>query len=61
MHRAELVDIVRNVAAQGLSETAHRVVGRIGMIFNYAQDAGLLEVHPASGLSRTRLFVLVNC
>ncbi|WP_228124692.1 tyrosine-type recombinase/integrase, partial [Glaciimonas soli] len=52
IRRAELVDIVRKVGELGLVETAHRVAGRISMIFDYAQDAGLIEAHPASGLSR---------
>ena len=50
--RAQLVDIVRKVADQGLVETAHRIAGRIRMVFDYAQDAGILESQPATGLSR---------
>ena len=50
--RAELVEIVRKVADQGLVETAHRIAGRVRMVFDYAQDAGILESQPATGLSR---------
>ena len=50
--RQELVDIVRVVADAGLIETAHRVAGRINMVFDYAQDAGLIEAHAANGLVR---------
>jgi integrase len=33
-------------------ETAHRVAGRIAAVFGYAQDAGLLDGHPAAHLGR---------
>ena len=50
--RADMVAVVQAAQAGGKIETAHRVAGRIGMVFDYAQDAGLLDAHPASGLSR---------
>lgn len=33
-------------------ETAHRVAGRIAAVFDYAQDIGLIEAHPAARLTR---------
>lgn len=50
--RAELVTCVQAVQVDGRIETAHRVAGRITAVFDYAQDAGLIESHPASGLVR---------
>ncbi|WP_211474814.1 tyrosine-type recombinase/integrase [Collimonas humicola] len=50
--RQELVNIVRLVAESGVVETAHRVAGRINMVFDYAQDAGLIEAHAANDLTR---------
>jgi len=55
--RAELVAVVQAVQSDGRGgadrvETAHRVAGRITAVFDYAQDAGLIESHPAAGLVR---------
>lgn len=55
--RAELVAVVQAVQSDGrggadMVETAHRVAGRITAVFDYAQDAGLIESHPAAGLVR---------
>lgn len=50
--RATLVNVVRAVQERGTVETAHRVAGRITMILNWAQDAGLIEQHAAAGLTR---------
>ena len=50
--RRQLVELLRAVDAAGITETAHRVAGRIGMVFSYAQDAGIIDVHMATGLSR---------
>lgn len=50
--RAELVAVVQAVQAGGIVETAHRVAGRITAVFDYAQDAGHIESHPAAGLVR---------
>lgn len=36
----------------GRVETAHRVAGRVTQVFEYAQDAGLIESHGAAGLTR---------
>jgi hypothetical protein len=33
-------------------ETAHRVAGRVTAVFDYAQDAGIIEKHPAANLTR---------
>jgi len=52
IHRPELVDVVQAVQLDGRVETAHRVAGRIAAVFDYAQDAGLIESHPASHLVR---------
>lgn len=50
--RPELVSVVQAVQATGVGETAHRVAGRIGEVFDYALDAGILETHPATNLVR---------
>ena len=50
--RAKLVEVVQAAQAGGKVETAHRVAGRITAVFDYAQDAGIIEHHGASGLSR---------
>ena len=50
--RADLVAIVRDVSARGTIETAQRVGQRISAIFDFAIDLGVLESHPAAGLSR---------
>jgi integrase len=51
--RAELVKVVQAVQDKGdRVETAHRVAGRIAAVFDYAQDAGYIQSHPASHLSR---------
>lgn len=50
--RAELVACVQAVQVDGRVETAHRVAGRIAAVFDYAQDSGVLESHPAAGLVR---------
>lgn len=50
--RSDLVAVVQAAQAGGKIETAHRVAGRICMVFDYAQDAGILDSHPASGLTR---------
>jgi integrase len=57
LRRAELVAVVQAMQGGGrggddLVETAHRVAGRITAVFDYAQDAGLIEAHPAAGLVR---------
>lgn len=51
--RGELVKVVQAVQAErDKIETAHRVAGRITAVFDYAQDAGYIQSHPASHLSR---------
>jgi len=50
--RKELVAVVQAVQATGIVETAHRVAGRITAVFDYAQDAGHMDSHPASNLVR---------
>lgn len=52
LRRADLVAAVQAVQVDGRIETAHRVAGRITAVFDYAQDVGLLELHPAAGLVR---------
>jgi integrase len=48
--RPELVTVV--VAVADKVETAHRVAGRVTAVFNYAQDAGIIQAHPAANLTR---------
>lgn len=48
--RSKLVEVIQKLSH--IPETASRVAGRIDMIFNYALDAGVIEVHGASKLSR---------
>ncbi len=51
--RTQLVGIVQAVQQEGdRVETAHRVAGRITQVFEFAQDAGLIETHGAAGLTR---------
>ncbi len=50
--RRDLVEVVTAAQAGDKIETAHRVAGRITAVFNYALDAGILETHPASNLTR---------
>lgn len=50
--RSELVVVVQAVQAGDKIETAHRVAGRITGVFDYAQDTGLMESHPAANLTR---------
>lgn len=51
--RPELVKVVQAVQSEGDKvETAHRVAGRIAAVFDYAQDAGYIQGHPASHLTR---------
>ncbi len=51
--RALLVEVVQAVLdGDERVETAHRVAGRIGAVFDYAQDAGIIEAHPAANLTR---------
>ena len=52
IRRADLVAVVQAAQVGGKVETAHRVAGRITAVFDFAQDAGLLESHPAAGLVR---------
>jgi integrase len=52
IHRTELVALVKGLYAAGMHETAYRVCQRLGQIFNYAQDCGEIDSHPAAGLSR---------
>lgn len=57
--RVELVEVVKAVQKDSVKgraddrvETAHRVASRINAVFNYVQDAGVLESHPAANLTR---------
>ena len=52
LRRADLVDVVRRVAAAGKGETAHRLGQRIRAILDHAVDHGDIESHPGAGLSR---------
>ena len=48
--RTELVKLVQDVGDK--VETSHRVAGRVSAVFDYAQDAGYVESHPAANLTR---------
>jgi integrase len=50
--RAELVAAVMAAQSTGKIETTHRVAGRVTAVFDYAQDAGIIESHPAANLTR---------
>ncbi len=52
IRRAELVVVVQAAQAGDKVETAHRIAGRITAVFDFAQDTGLIEAHPAAGLAR---------
>lgn len=52
IRRTQLVELVRGIAAKGHIETAHRVGQRICSILDFAVDAGVIDSHPAAGLSR---------
>lgn len=43
---------MKGLEAKGTVETAHRVGNRMRMVFDYAVDSGVMESHPAAGLSR---------
>ncbi|MFZ6731937.1 tyrosine-type recombinase/integrase [Undibacterium sp. Ji42W] len=48
--RFELVTAIQKMVH--IPESAHRVAGRICAVFDYAQDCGVLESHPARRLTR---------
>jgi integrase len=52
--RTLLVEVVKGSMTDdgGRVETAHRVAGRITAVFDYAEDEGILEEHPAANLTR---------
>ncbi len=50
--RVQLVAVVSAAQAGDRIETAHRVAGRVTAVFDYAVDAGVLQSHPASNLTR---------
>jgi integrase len=52
IERKELTAVVLAAQAGDKVETAHRVAGRITAVFDYAQDLGLIDKHPAAHLSR---------
>lgn len=52
IERKELTAVVLAVQDGDKIETAHRVAGRITAVFDYAQDLGEIEKHPASNLTR---------
>lgn len=52
IHRTTLVGIVKQLYAAGRQETAYRVSQRLAQIFDYAQDCGEIDKHPAAGLTR---------
>lgn len=52
LKRVDLTSIVLKIQDKGLLETAKRVAGRITAVFNYAQDLGVIESHPANNLTR---------
>lgn len=50
--RKQFVAVVQSVDAMGITETAHRVAGRIRAIMDFAVDSGLIDSHAASNLTR---------
>lgn len=50
--RKEVVKIVQDIDSSGITETSHRVAGRIKQVFDYAIDIGEIESNPATGLTR---------
>ena len=50
--RSKLVEVVQAIEARGTAETAFRVASRIGMVFDYAVDAGIIDAHGAARLTR---------
>lgn len=50
--RKELVKVVQAIDERGITETAHRVAGRVKQVFDYAVDLGEIDVNPAIGLTR---------
>jgi integrase len=52
--RKLLTEVVQGIqtGSGGKVETAHRVAGRITSVFDYAQDAGHIDAHPAANLTR---------
>lgn len=52
IRRVNLVDVVQRVQEGGIVETAHRVAMHMRQVFDHAIDLGVLENHPAVGLSR---------
>lgn len=50
--RAEVAKVAMDAQEGDKIETAHRVAGRITGVFDFAQDAGLIDKHPAANLSR---------
>ena len=50
--RKDIVKVVQDIDSSGITETAHRVAGRIKQVFDYAIDLGEIESNPASGLTR---------
>lgn len=50
--RKQLVAVVEIAQEGDRIETAHRLAGRVTSVFNHAVDMGLLDSHPAQGLTR---------
>jgi len=46
----EVLSVARRVESRGAIETAHRLVGNIGMVFRYAVAAGLADSDPTRDL-----------
>jgi integrase len=46
----EVLSVARRVEARGAIETAHRLVGNIGMVFRYAVASGLADSDPTRDL-----------
>lgn len=52
IHRPQLVAVLKQPKLAGKVETAHRVAGRVTAVFDYAEDAGIIEEHSAANLTR---------
>ena len=50
--RRDILEVVQSFAALGKNETAHRVLGLLELVFNYALLREYIESSPAAGLSK---------
>lgn len=58
--RVQLVEVVKDIEALGIVESAHRVCSLLRQILDYAVDCGKIETHAANGLTRVLRPPIVN-